>query len=198
MKAEQIGRLVGEVIRDNVRPEALRGHADTVTDSGPSKRVPLSFTIRKFAGSGKRTFSGIASTDSIDRAGDTLNPRGAVYRLPVPLLLQHDATKPIGWVRGATVTSRGIEVDCEIAEGIGEADEAWKMVKSGLVSGLSVGFLPLEAKPTATGLHFERWDWHELSLVTIACNADAKVTAKAGKGSVRLMTLPAGSIKLLR
>ena len=44
----------------------------------------------------KRIFRGIASTATPDRMEDIVEPQGAKYRLPLPLLSQHDHHLPIG------------------------------------------------------------------------------------------------------
>ena len=60
---------------------------------------------------GKRRFSGIASTPETDRMGDIVEPKGAEFKLPLPLLWQHDSRNPIGWITKARITDAGIEVD---------------------------------------------------------------------------------------
>lgn len=65
-------------------------------------------------------------------------------------------------------------------EGIVKArtDEAWHSVKSGLVKGTSIGFLPQEYKyKDDGGTHFEKAAVHELSLTAIPCNPEAMITA---------------------
>jgi hypothetical protein len=63
---------------------------------------------------GKRRFSGIATTPNPDRAGDIVEPMGAEFQLPIPLLWQHDAAAPIGWVHSAKVAADGIEIEGEL------------------------------------------------------------------------------------
>ena len=55
----------------------------------------------------RRTFSGIASTPELDRVGDSVDPGGGIFKNPLPLLLHHDQTKPIGSVI-LTATPTGI------------------------------------------------------------------------------------------
>lgn len=133
----------------------------------------------------KRTFTGVASTPSTDRMGDIVEPKGAMFKLPLPLLWQHDAGDPIGWITSARVTASGIEVEGEVADypDAGPLKErltqAWQMLKAGLVRGLSIGFNPVEsARIDGTyGYRFLKWEWLELSAVTIAANQDASITA---------------------
>ncbi|ATG94625.1 HK97 family phage prohead protease [Paracidovorax citrulli] len=133
---------------------------------------------------GKRTFKGIASTPSTDRMGDIVEPKGAQFKLPIPLIWQHDNSDPIGWVTAARVTEKGIEVEGEVAQIDDEGPlkerltTAWQMLKAKLVRGLSVGFMPLEsARIEGTyGMRYTKWLWFELSAVTVPANADASIT----------------------
>lgn len=133
----------------------------------------------------RRRFSGIASTPSTDRVGDIVEPKGAQFKLPVPLLWQHDAKDPIGWITSAKVTSKGIEVEGEVARFDEDGPlkdrltHAWQMLKSKLVRGLSIGFNSLEAARIegSYGMRFTKWEWLELSAVTIPANQDASITA---------------------
>lgn len=135
--------------------------------------------------SGKRTFRGIASTPSTDRMGDVVDPQGAKFTLPIPLLWQHNSREPIGWVTAVNVSKTRIEVEGEIANVEEDGSlkqrltEAWQMLKAKLVRGLSIGFNSLEsARIDGTyGVHFSAWEWLELSCVTIPANQDASITA---------------------
>ena len=142
------------------------------------------FTI-KAADEDSRVLSGIATTPTPDRMGDIVEPKGAQFSLPIPLLWQHDSAKPIGHVLEAKVTDSGIEVRAQIAKidepGVlkDRLDEAWQSLKTGLVRGFSIGFKAVEAariKDTWSE-HFLKWDWLELSCVTIPANAEASITS---------------------
>jgi len=128
-----------------------------------------------------RIIKGVASTPSTDHAGDIVEPKGAQFTLPIPLLSQHDHSSPIGMVRSARVTDQGIEIEAEIAKdsGLDYVEKAWGQIKSGLVRGLSIGFRATKAEPIkgTGGLRFLKWKWLELSAVTIPCNAEASITS---------------------
>ena len=174
----------------------------------------------------KREIVGLATTPSPDRVGDIVEPKGAQFKLPVPLLWQHDHSLPIGHVSAARVTSKGIEVTAKIAKVDEEGtlknrlDEAWQSMKAGLVRGLSIGFKPLESSrldgDKSYGMRYLKWLWLELSAVTVPANADCSITtlknldrrhrASAGLPVVMLVPAPAqgptkpqsrGAVKLL-
>jgi HK97 family phage major capsid protein/HK97 family phage prohead protease len=134
---------------------------------------------------GKRTFTGIASTISTDRMDDIVVPGGAKFKLPLPLLWQHNSREPIGWVTAARVSATGIEVDCEVhnekepGKLKDRLDEAWQSLKAKLVRGLSIGFNAIEYNRIegSYGLKYIEWEWLELSPVTIAANQDASILA---------------------
>lgn len=127
---------------------------------------------------GKRILRGIASTPTPDRMDDIVVPEGAKFKLPLPLLWQHDSHQPIGHVTEAKVTSAGIEIVAEIAAGVTQyIEEAWALLKAGLVRGLSIGFRGLKWSDISGtwGVEFTEWEWLELSAVTIPANAEANI-----------------------
>lgn len=134
---------------------------------------------------GKRRFTGIASTISTDRMDDVVVPKGAVFKLPLPLLWQHNSREPIGWVTAARIKENEIEVDCEVhletepGKLKDRLDSAWQELKAGLVRGLSIGFNPIEYSRIdgSYGLKYLQWEWMELSPVTIAANVEASITS---------------------
>lgn len=133
----------------------------------------------------QRVIEGIATTVETDRLGDIVEPKGAEFKLPIPLLWQHDSRSPIGEVFAATVTKDGIRIKARIAK-IEEPgtlknrlDEAWQSLKAGLVRGLSIGFQSIEHTHIdgTFGIRFIKWLWLELSAVTIPANAGASILA---------------------
>jgi HK97 family phage major capsid protein/HK97 family phage prohead protease len=131
-----------------------------------------------------RIIEGFATTPTTDRNGDVVDPAGAEFTLPMPLLWQHDTTRPIGEVTAATVTPDGIHITAKFAT-VDEPgtlrdrlDEAWQSVKARLVRGLSIGFKPIETQPRRTGgYHIKRWMWAEVSAVTVPMNIAATITS---------------------
>lgn len=132
----------------------------------------------------QRIIKGIASTVSTDRDGDIVEPAGAVFTLPMPFLWQHKRDEPIGQVIEAEITEKGVEVTVQIAKIDEEGrlkervDEAWQSIKSGLVKGLSIGFRGTDYEfLQPRGMRFKKWQWHELSAVTIAANPEAGIVS---------------------
>lgn len=132
----------------------------------------------------QRIFRGVATTPTADRMGDTIDPMGATFKNPLPLLHQHDHRLPIGLVKFDKPTKQGIEFEAEIPS-IEEPgplkdriDTAWGEIKHGLVRAVSIGFRSLKhAYRDDGGIEFQEIEIYELSSVTVPANADAIVTA---------------------
>ena len=133
---------------------------------------------------GRRILTGIASTPATDRVGDIVEPGGAQFTLPVPLLWHHDSQAPIGWVREAQVRDAGIFISGEVARSPKPGalqerlDEAWDTMRMGLVRGLSIGFNPIESTRIqgTYSRRYVKWDWLELSAVTVPANGECTIT----------------------
>ena len=133
-----------------------------------------------------RTFSGMATTPAPDRMGDVINPLGARFSNPLPLLHQHDHSSPIGQVVLGTPTKNGIPFTAKIAQ-VDEpgslkdrVDTAWGEIKNGLVRAVSIGFSPdiagYSPLPDGSGYKFDSYEIIELSAVTIPANAQATIS----------------------
>ena len=131
----------------------------------------------------RRRITGLASSPTPDRSGDILEPLGATFRNPLPLLLHHDRAQPVGRVT-LTATARGITFEAELPE-IPEpgalrdrVNEAWQSIKAGLITGVSIGFRPLAdgvKRLASGGLHVLKSEVCELSLVTIPANVETTI-----------------------
>jgi HK97 family phage major capsid protein/HK97 family phage prohead protease len=132
----------------------------------------------------QRRITGIATTPTVDRMGDIVEPLGVKAAGELPLLWQHNADKPVGRVRFGKATKSGIPFEADIAK-VDEpgtlkdrVDEAWQSVKSRLVTGVSIGFRVVNdavERMKDGGLRFLETEVMELSLVTIPANADATI-----------------------
>lgn len=154
----------------------------------------------------QRIITGIASTPAPDRAEDIMVPEGAEYTLPMPFLWQHESDEPIGHVIDVKVTPAGIEATMQIAKIDEEGDlksridNAWQTIKAGLVRGLSIGFIPVESSRIegSWGMKFLRWDWYELSAVTIPCNTNAGITSVKSVTRKQLAALGKSVVPVVR
>lgn len=157
----------------------------------------------------ERRIEGWATRPDEDRQGDIVMPKGAVYELPLPFLLDHDHSKSVGQVDKVEVSEKGIKFWAhikKIAED-GEAkkltDYAWSLVRNGLRSVVSIGFRSLDAEqiPNSYGLKFNRWEWLELSAVSVAAQPGARITAVKSLDG-QFVTVPQaeldGTVKLIR
>lgn len=134
--------------------------------------------------SDKREIEGWASTPTPDRAGDVVDPTGLTFERDTPLLLNHRSDQPVGTVQFGKPTSKGLPFKAKVAivseEGAVKqrTDEAWHSIKSGLIKGVSIGFIPQDSKPLSTGgTYYRKATIHELSLTAIPCNPEAVITA---------------------
>src|SRR6476619_677091 len=135
-------------------------------------------------GAATRQLAGIATTPTPDRTGDVLDPLGATFRNPIPLLWHHDSQRPIGTVNLRPPTAAGIEFDATIPDVPApgplrdRVDEAWPTLKAGLITGVSIGYRVLDGGVQilkSGGRRFSRVEICELSLVTVPANMDATI-----------------------
>jgi len=143
-----------------------------------------SFLNIKSVSDGRRRIEGMATTPSPDRVGDIVEPMGASFRLPLPLLLDHNHLEAVGEVETARATAEGIPFAATIRtiDRAGEVkdlcDKAWSLVTNGLRKAVSIGFRSLQREPIkGGGWRFKEWEWMELSLVAVPANADATISS---------------------
>lgn len=150
----------------------------------------------------ERVVEGVASTGRRDRMADEVVPRGIVYALPVPLLLDHAHDKVVGTVEHIEVTDTEVRFRARLPK-IAEdgpaktlVDQAWAYLTHGLRRSISVGFRPLAHERIEGGAYrYTSWELLEISAVGVPANPDAKVTAtRAAKGAGHVAKLgkPAG------
>jgi HK97 family phage prohead protease len=126
---------------------------------------------------GERWIEGYASTPDVDRMGDVVEPKGAQYQLPIPLLWQHKHDEPIGSVTEAYVSSKGIRIRARLVAGFAKADEVWQLIRDGVLTAVSIGFRALASEPLPTGgRRFSAWEWLELSVVSVPAQPGAQIT----------------------
>jgi HK97 family phage major capsid protein/HK97 family phage prohead protease len=138
----------------------------------------------KRADGGPRRIAGIATTPTPDRAGDVLDPLGATFRNPLPLLWHHDVERPIGTVQLQAPTAKGITFEAMLPDVDtpgplrDRVEEAWQSIKAGLITGVSIGYRVLDGGLSILkngSRHFSSVEICELSLVTVPANMDATI-----------------------
>lgn len=136
---------------------------------------------------GDRRVKFIASTQSVDRHGTRLIPRGcdAAAFIKNPVFLWGHRNKDgepddvIGTVVDLQITDAAVVAVVEFDIGK-KAQQCLRRVRRNVLRAVSVGFIPLEhSEPDADGVvTVSRWELCELSLVAVPSNRDALATRK--------------------
>jgi uncharacterized protein len=118
---------------------------------------------------------------NIDLGGDVVEP-GAFTRTlmhkngEVPILWQHDTKQPIG-IGKARETKAGLEISGELVLQTSKAQEAYQLMKRGVLKGLSIGYDSIRDTVTNGVRHLHELKLYEVSLVTFAMNEAAMISA---------------------
>lgn len=132
-----------------------------------------------------RTFRGTATTPSVDRVGDIIEPLGVKFANPLPFLWQHNHAQPVGQVNFEKPTAKGINFEATLVHPDKVESQslkdllqlAWDSIKTGLVRATSIGFRPIEySYIEGGGIRFSETEVFELSGVTIPANSDAIIS----------------------
>ena len=93
------------------------------------------------------------------------------------MLWQHDPKCPIGKWTTLVEDDRGLYVEGFLALGIKQANEAYSLLKEGILDGLSIGFRVVKAtrEPRSTVRLLLDIDLIEISLVTFGANSRALI-----------------------
>ncbi len=149
----------------------------------PYQRAAVNVEVRA-SNAKKREVLHLISTDSVDRAGDIVDPKGAELErfLANPIVMRNHSyltqdiigrAEEIRIEKGA-IWARTTFRDTEIGR------DAFGLAKEGL-AGWSIGFRPyadaVEEIEGTRGLRFKRWELLEYSQVPIPMNADAVMAA---------------------
>lgn len=149
-----------------------------------ANRAYSAFEVKAIGEGQRRTFTGWATTPSLDRMGDRINPLGIRFVNPLVLLSGHKHDVGIGTAMFGTPTKKGVPFEGEIPvveEGYGSlkdrVDTAWGELKYGIVRAVSIGFRPIKYAFTDTGVDYEEIEVYELSTVSIPALPEAVITA---------------------
>jgi HK97 family phage prohead protease len=126
-------------------------------------------------------FAGYAALfDKADRRGDVIR-RGAFARAVadgparLPLLWQHQQTRPIGRIEAIAEDARGLRVIGRLSPGAGT--DAAALLRDGAVGGLSFGYRVRAGRGVPPGREITDVDLVEVSLVTFPMQPGARVHA---------------------
>lgn len=146
---------------------------------------PLSIELKE-AQISRGSITGLASVfGNVDAYGDVVEP-GAFSKtldrhrdegtMPV-MLWSHDPTKPIGRWDDIRETRSGLEVEGQLNIETDHGRAAFEHLRAGDVSGLSIGYAPVEHHRSADGKHrvLSEVDLMEISVVAMPANRRARV-----------------------
>ena len=139
--------------------------------------------IEKFAGGATRRITAIASTEALDRSGDSISVSGwqlENYRKNPVVLSGHDPLRPVGRATRVWVESGALRCIIEFPEkgSNPRSDAVWRDVEQRILNGISVGFLAIEGTPLKNGWRYTAVELLELSIVSIPANAQCLITRR--------------------
>jgi len=148
--------------------------------------------VLKNFGVGPNQIKVCVSDGSIDRMGDIVEPRGvklANFRRNPIVLAQHSVNDPIARCIdiGLDDGPQGERLVALVefpAAGTSEASDKYlRLLKAGVISAASIGFIPLAQEPLGLGgLRFTSTELIEFSFVSVPANASALVTERRLRG----------------
>ena len=95
----------------------------------------------------------------------------------IKLLWQHRPDEPIGVITMLQEDSKGLYVEGKLNLDVQRAREAYSLLKSGAIDGLSIGYSAVQSEISADGARvLKEVDLWEISLVTFPANQAAGVT----------------------
>lgn len=137
-----------------------------------------------------RTLRFCFSDGTVDRAGDSINPKGwdldAFNKNPVVLWAHDSWSPPIGRASNVGAIGKRLMGDVEFAsaDAYPFAETIFQLTKGGFINAGSVGFNPLEwtfvnEPDRPYGIDFKRQELLEYSVCPVPCNSNALVEARA-------------------
>ena len=128
---------------------------------------------------GVRISGYVSRFDTADRCGDIVRPAAFLgARADVPLLWQHDPSRPIGRVLSLTEDGVGLKMVAGVSAGCRDGEDALALLRSGAVDGLSFGYRVKSARRRpGGGRELLRLELIECSVVTLPMHEEARVLA---------------------
>jgi len=121
---------------------------------------------------------GSASTNHVDRAGDTIESspwmKGGLdnFKNNPVILFNHNYDRPIGRAKEIKVTENGLELTARISKSAGDVKD---LIKDGVLGAFSVGFKVKDAEyiTETDGYKIKDAELFEVSVVSVPCNQAA-------------------------
>ncbi len=139
------------------------------------------YVTAKIASDDAGAVSGIAWQFGVaDRVGDIIEPDAFKgFDLPLPMLVSHDMSDPVGTWDSATVKADGFHVAGKmLVEDVPGARRARALVRAGAIKGLSIGFAGAKGKARPGGGRIiKSLELMEISLVTVGMHPGARITS---------------------
>jgi HK97 family phage prohead protease len=127
-------------------------------------------------------FEGFAATyETVDEGGDSISPGAFSKTLQegaaeLPLLWQHNPAEPIGRVR-LIDSPKGLIAKGRLILSVPKAREAYDLMKSGVVRGMSIGYRAVKEQMAGAVRRLKEIRLFEISIVTFPMNSEALVTS---------------------
>lgn len=152
--------------------------------------------VKQVGDKDSRKFRFTISTASVDRDGDTINPKGfdlkSFKKNPV-VLFGHDSSRPpVGRASDIKVEDGSVKATVEFMDNdidtSGFSDMIFRMIRGGFLKATSVGFLPkdfdISEDPDRNsgffpGIDFNKQELLEFSIVPVPSNPEALIDARA-------------------
>lgn len=147
--------------------------------------VRRKYLSTRMTGVEERQIRVIASTPTVDRAGDVVVAEGidlTAYQANPVILWNHDPSAPIARCVEIGVRDGKLEAVAQFPpEGTDAlADRVYGLIKAGVVNATSIGFSPVKETPLkGGGMTVEEAELWEFSFVSVPANPDALVVERS-------------------
>jgi HK97 family phage prohead protease len=152
-----------------------------------TKKFQFEIDIKALSGEG--AFSGYASVFNLIDAHKDIVKKGAFANTlhdsklgsEIKLLWQHKQDEPIGYFTKIIEDEIGLYVEGKILLQLERGKEAYALLKSGAIEGLSIGYAVKDYEIDDSGIRIiNQLDLYEISLVTFPANPEAGIISVKG------------------
>jgi len=141
------------------------------------KNLELLSTFKSIDAEQMKVSGVVGSDDSVDRHGDRINPKGwdiENFKKNPVIMLNHDYSQfPIGKAVNVKRSKNSLVFDIQFSKTLPLAQEAFNLVKEGIMKAWSVGFIVKEWAKSGGEYTIDQMELLELSLVGIPANPNA-------------------------